>query len=80
MEWMLFFSVLLNIVFLVVIAAFIYAKGALEADQQYIRSEWEKWESRFYEAQGKLLQEHDLFIAPTMGEFGKMVIKNQKAT
>jgi hypothetical protein len=80
MEWLLFFSVLLNILFLVVIAGLVYAKGSLDADCEFARAEWRRCENMFYEAQGKLLQERNLFIAPTMGEFGKMIIKEHKDT
>ncbi len=39
-----------------------------------------RWELRFYEAQGMLIDKHNLFVSPTMGEFGKMTIidKNEE--
>ena len=78
MEWLLGISVVLNILFGLFIAALIYGKISADNEALHAREEWRRWEERFYEAQGKLLQDHNLFVAPTMGEFGKMIIKKHK--
>ena len=80
MEWLLGISVVLNVLFGLFIAALIYGKISADNEAFYAREEWRKWEERFYEAQGTLLRDYNLFVAPTMGEFGKMIIKKHKGT
>jgi hypothetical protein len=75
MEWLLVISVIINIVLALLTGFFAVLKMRSDNEAFHATQEWKRWEERFYEAQGKALDEHGLFISPTMGEFGKMVIK-----
>lgn len=77
MEWLLGISVILNIIFSLLAGLFLYLKVCADNEAFHAQEGWAKWELRFYEAQGMLLEDHNLFIAPTMGEFGKMTIKDK---
>jgi hypothetical protein len=80
MEWLLGISVVFNVVLALFAGVVMVYKIAADNEAFHAREEWRRWEERFYEAQGKLLQDHNLFVAPTMGEFGKMIIKKHKDT
>jgi len=75
MEWLLGISVVLNIIFCLFIAALLYGKVTADNEAFHAREEWTKWEARWYEVQGKLIEEHDLFASPIQGEYGRMIIK-----
>lgn len=80
MEWLLGISVVLNVVLALAAGLFMVLKIGSDNEAFHAREEWRRWEERFYEAQGRLLQDHNLFVSPTMGEFGKMLIKKHRDT
>lgn len=77
MEWFLGVSVVLNILLLALVSILTYLKVNSDNEALYYLTEYKRWEERFYEAQAMALEEYDLFIAPTMGEYGSMIIKNR---
>ena len=79
MEWLLGISVVLNILFGLVIAGLIYGKLTADNEAFNAREEWRKWEERWYEVQGKLIDEHNLFISTSRGEYGRMLIKTHES-
>lgn len=80
MEWLLGVSVVLNIVLSLALAVLIYLLVGYMNDASFNRSEWERWEDRFYTVQGKLVDDHNLFVSVNGGEYGEMVIKEYKGS
>jgi len=80
MEWLLGISVVFNVLCGLFIAALIYGKITADNEAFHAREEWRKWEERWYEMQGKMIEEHNLFVSPLQGEYGRMLIKKHKDT
>ena len=78
MEWLLGISVVLNILLGLFVAALVFGKITADNEAFHAREEWKKWEERFYESQGILMNDHNLFLSPIQGEYGRMVIKKHK--
>lgn len=75
---LLVISVILNILLSLSIAVLVYGVFTVEQKAKHAMQEWRKWEERFYEAQSKLLEEHNIFVSLFNGKYEKMVIKKRK--
>ena len=75
MEWIIGISVLFNIVLALLMSFLIYGLMSAKDEAYHNHQEWGKWEQRFYEAQGILIDDHDLFLSAVQGAYGQMLIK-----
>jgi hypothetical protein len=76
MEWLLGISVVFNVLLALLAGFLMVLKVGAENETFHAREEWGKWERRFYEAQGTLLEEWDLYVSHTRGAYGKMLIEH----
>lgn len=77
MIWLLSISVVLNILLALVIAGLTFSKVSSDIAAEFSREQWMKWEGRFYEAQGILIEKYKLYIFTTKGAYGKMLIEDR---
>ena len=68
-------SLILNIVLLAGLVAMLIWGYANKSDAELHMEQWKRWEGLWYEAQGKLSDEHGLYLSSCSGEYGRMVIK-----
>lgn len=65
MEWLLGFSVLLNIGLLVVIAVLVYALMSAQNEAFHNHTQWERWENEFYHIQRLVFEKWEYHISPS---------------
>ena len=75
MEYLwLIISLVANIILLVAVIVLLLWSYSNKSDCEIYHVEWSKWEQRWYEAQAKLLDEHNLFLSLFGSKYGKMSI------
>jgi hypothetical protein len=65
MEWLLGFSVVLNIGLLVVVAVLVYCLVSAQNEAFHNHSQWERWEHEFYNVQRLVFEKWECHISPS---------------